>query len=101
MTRRCHHLDVIGQRLAGTYHNMKSVVLPIVAIVLLAGISQCFGVPALDCKEGNLVECFVEPCMVNKCSAVPEATCRDDYCGGCKARWYLDDNEVTAKCTTA
>ena len=32
-----------------------------------------------------MVYCFARPCSVNSCPAYPEATCADDYCGGCKA----------------
>ena len=35
------------------------------------------------------VRCFVNPCSVSSCPAIPSARCRPDYCGGCRARYYV------------
>ena len=32
------------------------------------------------------------------CPEVPEATCTDDYCGGCNTRWMLEGEDVTDQC---
>ncbi|CAG5129234.1 unnamed protein product, partial [Candidula unifasciata] len=84
-------------RLTAIHHKMKAV-LPLLAIVLLAGISQCYGTL---CDDGAAVDCFVEPCQVSNCDGVHEAKCIDDYCAGCKARWFVGETEVTEKCTVA
>eukprot|EP00486_Rosalina_sp_Unknown_P009047 CAMPEP_0201595752 /NCGR_PEP_ID=MMETSP0190_2-20130828/192645_1 /ASSEMBLY_ACC=CAM_ASM_000263 /TAXON_ID=37353 /ORGANISM="Rosalina sp." /LENGTH=1032 /DNA_ID=CAMNT_0048055839 /DNA_START=42 /DNA_END=3141 /DNA_ORIENTATION=+ len=36
-------------------------------------------------KPCLMVYCFARPCSVSSCPAYPEATCADDYCGGCNA----------------
>lgn len=55
--------------------------------------------PSNPCKPGvPLVQCFAEPCAVNSCPRYPNAECRDDYCGGCNARYYVDNREVTRFC---
>ncbi|XP_055338866.1 uncharacterized protein LOC129588587 isoform X2 [Paramacrobiotus metropolitanus] len=50
-----------------------------------------------------LVNCFIAPCSMAKCEGVPQARCFDDYCGGCHARWFVNNAavgwwEVTRQC---
>ena len=42
--------------------------------------------------------CLVDPCQSATCPGVDDATCVADYCGGCKARWFVDGVEVTDQC---
>ena len=44
------------------------------------------------------VKCFVDPCQFAKCPAHPNAKCVSDFCGGCNARFFEDDEEVTDTC---
>ena len=39
------------------------------------------------------VSCLENPCQTTSCPSWPEATCRIDFCGECKARWYLNGVE--------
>ena len=51
------------------------------------------------CADGSLpVNCLIDPCQVNSCLLFPTATCEADYCGGCNARFYMNDVEVTHAC---
>lgn len=46
------------------------------------------------------VNCFANPCQVTSCPAHPEARCESDFCGGCNARFFDDqDKEVTDSCS--
>jgi hypothetical protein len=45
-----------------------------------------------SCSIGRKVNCFVEPCAFSPCS-VTGAFCRDEYCNGCFAYWFLNDYE--------
>ncbi|OQV14518.1 hypothetical protein BV898_11240 [Hypsibius exemplaris] len=47
-----------------------------------------------------LAECLVAPCQVSRCSNMLGAVCHNDYCGGCHARWFVGQFEVTNRCTT-
>ncbi|XP_033643497.1 neurogenic locus notch homolog protein 3-like isoform X7 [Asterias rubens] len=53
---------------------------------------QCFS----DCPEGiEEVMCFANPCHFEECLPYPMAECRSNYCGGCFAEFYDDqDNRV-------
>ncbi len=52
------------------------------------------------CEEGvPLVDCFVSPCQFSLCPAYPEAVCEDDYCGGCNARWYVQQGDQKREVT--
>lgn len=60
-----------------------------------------------DCPPGvPMVHCFAAPCSVNTCSRIrnspegPEIRCENDYCGGCRARFYIGDVEVTSICNS-
>jgi hypothetical protein len=52
------------------------------------------------CVDSQLVECLVDPCTVSTC-AVPDAVCRANYCGGCKAEWYLPQGLSATSCDAA
>ncbi len=55
---------------------------------------------ALTCPPDKpLVSCFADPCMFATCPAHPDAVCVADYCGGCNARFFIGNNEVTATCS--
>ena len=41
--------------------------------------------PPILPKPCAMIYCFARPCSVTSCPAYPEATCVDDYCGGCNA----------------
>uniref|UniRef100_A0A915HVP2 Uncharacterized protein n=1 Tax=Romanomermis culicivorax TaxID=13658 RepID=A0A915HVP2_ROMCU len=41
-----------------------------------------------------LVQCFVDPCQVNKCPNYPDATCKANYCGVCTAEFYVNGRKV-------
>ena len=52
-----------------------------------------------ECPAGvDEVACFAAPCLFASCPAFPFARCVDDYCGGCNARFYTEDGEVTEDC---
>ncbi|CAK8698451.1 uncharacterized protein LOC143450546 [Clavelina lepadiformis] len=44
-----------------------------------------------------LVRCFARPCSVTKCPAVPDATCIDNYCGGCHAIFHHKIKGIISK----
>ena len=46
------------------------------------------------------LQCPYNPCNYRKCINIPDATCVFDTCGQCKARFYVDDDnvEVTQQC---
>ncbi|XP_071834280.1 uncharacterized protein [Apostichopus japonicus] len=53
----------------------------------------------LDCRPlggctDTIFNCFVRPCQFATCAAHPEATCEDNYCGGCFADWFIGDKKV-------
>ena len=51
------------------------------------------------CPDGSLpVNCLIDPCQVNTCPSLPTASCVADYCGGCNARFFINDVEVTHAC---
>ena len=51
------------------------------------------------CPDGSQpVNCLVNPCEYASCPAIKNAKCVADYCGGCNARWYIKDLEVTHVC---
>ena len=56
--------------------------------------------PAAICPNCTLpFNCFVNPCTVVKCPALPEAECRTNYCEGCSAHFFIGDKEVTDHCS--
>ena len=40
------------------------------------------------------VNCFVDPCFVSECTSNPDADCEANYCGGCWADYYLNDDLI-------
>ena len=53
-----------------------------------------------ECPSGvPVVQCFADPCSVTQCPKYPDATCNADYCGGCNARFYDNNIEITDQCT--
>ncbi|KAK7090651.1 hypothetical protein V1264_010416 [Littorina saxatilis] len=51
------------------------------------------------CPNGQpMVSCLMSPCSVSACPGVPTATCKDNYCGQCKAEYFLGQQEVTSQC---
>ena len=53
------------------------------------------------CPNGvPMVRCFADPCTVNSCPGVSDASCRANYCGGCHAYFYdANGNNVTDQCS--
>lgn len=45
-----------------------------------------------------LSSCFFPPCRLGYCAAFPQARCVDNFCDGCRAQYYVGNNEVTAMC---
>ena len=43
------------------------------------------------------VSCFIEPCTVSNCSSNDGAECAANYCGGCYADYYRDDQLITCE----
>jgi len=42
----------------------------------------------------NPLDCTVDPCSVSNCYSYPEAECVANYCGGCWADYYLDNELI-------
>ena len=40
------------------------------------------------------VSCFADPCSVSECTSNPDAECVANYCGGCWADYYLNDELI-------
>ena len=49
-----------------------------------------------DCQYP--VDCFQDPCLVESCSAYPNAECVPNYCGGCYADYYDASGELITNC---
>ncbi|XP_055346561.1 uncharacterized protein LOC129594040 [Paramacrobiotus metropolitanus] len=78
---------------------MKPVVF--IGICLALSTSWIASEAALGCPNGQpMFNCFVQPCRFASCPAHPSAKCSDDYCGGCKARFYVGTREVTSTCAS-
>ena len=45
------------------------------------------------------VLCYIEICNYQTCPNIPQAKCKLDICGECQVQFYLNNNEVTNKCT--
>ncbi|XP_071834290.1 uncharacterized protein [Apostichopus japonicus] len=58
----------------------------------------CLNWPAIQAEAPSIgcitADCFVRPCEFATCAAYPEATCVDNYCGGCFTDWFNGDTEV-------
>ncbi|MGY8788290.1 MAG: T9SS type A sorting domain-containing protein [Fidelibacterota bacterium] len=48
-----------------------------------------------ECEQP--VSCFVEPCTVSNCSSSDSAECSANYCGGCYADYYQEDELITCE----
>ena len=44
------------------------------------------------------MDCFIDPCEVATCPGAPYATCKSNYCGGCNARFFIGDEDITDTC---
>lgn len=54
---------------------------------LIASLGVCpVGQPPVQCKTN--------PCLNAKCEQFPQAKCRPDYCGGCRAKFYFGNFEI-------
>jgi len=51
-----------------------------------------------QCPDGRFVKCPADPCSLTKCDE-PYTTCKNDYCGGCKAIFLNDVGDQV--CTSA
>ncbi|KAK3605484.1 hypothetical protein CHS0354_001472 [Potamilus streckersoni] len=52
-----------------------------------------------SCQDGSvIVDCLVDPCKDAKCSQRPRARCVVNYCGGCRAEFFVGKRNVTEKC---
>ena len=47
----------------------------------------------------NPVDCFQDPCLVESCTAHPNAECVPKYCGGCYADFYNTNGQLITECT--
>ena len=53
----------------------------------------------LECPPDQpLSLCKTDPCDVNTCPVYPNARCKAHFCGGCHARFFDGDDEVTGSC---
>lgn len=51
------------------------------------------------CPPGvPVVQCDGDPCTNATCPSHPNAECRPNYCGSCKAEWFIGDTRIT-QCT--
>ena len=85
------HFDLLYKSLI---HKLKSGsrILPFISIIYLYIIGICpDDKPELNCPF-NL-------CDHQKCLNIPDADCVFDVCGGCTARFYLGNEEVTDQCS--
>ncbi len=49
-----------------------------------------------DCPLGiPVVQCEGDPCTGAMCPSHPGAECRANFCGSCKAEWFLNDQPIT------
>ena len=49
----------------------------------------------IDCPANvPMVTCDGDPCDNAFCPGYPDATCIPDYCGHCRATWYIGDERV-------
>eukprot|EP01084_Bolivina_argentea_P093880 168790_1 len=42
------------------------------------------------------VHCDAPPCLISTCNNYPQAICRDNYCGGCNADYYMSGIKLTS-----
>ena len=50
----------------------------------------------MDCNQPQceIANCFLQPCLFAQCPGYPNAVCKDNYCGGCFADFYVGGNQV-------
>eukprot|EP01102_Stenamoeba_stenopodia_P003180 TRINITY_DN13117_c0_g1_i1.p1 TRINITY_DN13117_c0_g1~~TRINITY_DN13117_c0_g1_i1.p1 ORF type:complete len:193 (+),score=17.95 TRINITY_DN13117_c0_g1_i1:113-691(+) len=56
-------------------------------------LDDAFNPCTLECATGSVVNCIVEPCSVSQCN-VAGAVCSDNYCNGCHAYWWNNNQRV-------
>ncbi|KAH3728063.1 hypothetical protein DPMN_054010, partial [Dreissena polymorpha] len=44
--------------------------------------------------ESDVAVCLTNPCVTDTCPSYPEAMCRIDFCGTCRARWVVNGKYV-------
>ena len=49
------------------------------------------------CPVNQLVNCIDNPCATARCPLYPYAVCQVNYCGGCKAEFYINSEIVTCQ----
>ena len=47
-----------------------------------------------DCGDLPIVACSYNPCAQLYCKDNGNATCRENFCGGCNAEFYLQDQKI-------
>lgn len=56
--------------------------------------------PPTQCPSGQApVQCLAPPCAVSSCPRYPTATCTNNYCGGCRAVFTSNGQDVTSQCS--
>ena len=54
----------------------------------------------VDCPSNKpAVICSIDLCDYQTCLNFQQAKCKLDTCGGCQARFYINDTEVTDECS--
>lgn len=49
-----------------------------------------------DCPPGvPMFQCDGDPCSNAVCPSHPMAECRADFCGSCRAKWFVGEEQVT------
>lgn len=52
----------------------------------------------IRCRNGLLqFECKVNPCDIASCPRNLRAECRPNYCGGCKAEFFIGNKKVNCR----
>lgn len=53
-------------------------------------------VPGTGCPASSpLMQCDANPCDNAMCPGQDSAVCRPNYCGGCRAEWFIGSTQVT------
>ena len=54
----------------------------------------------VDCPSNKpALICSIDLCDHQTCPNVTQAKCKLDICGECRARFYINDTEVTDECS--
>jgi hypothetical protein len=56
---------------------------------------------ATKCRLEEQVNCFASPCQMAKCEKHPEAECRENYCGGCNAEFFVKGAKVSCDASSS